>query len=358
MRFRQLKPRTTRAPRLAFQGLGASRLVATLQAPDLLKADAERLSKGFVYKNLVLYHGVLAARARWRARVVAYRREAELGTEREGAAAGAARGDSAISHRLREARFPELKTLDTFDFTATDGSVGAAQIAELARGEWIARAANIILAGPIGTGKTHLAIALGVEAARQRHRVLFTRAADVVRSLLEARDARELGRLQKRLQQVDLLILDELGFVPFERAGGELLFSLLTERYERRSVIVTTNLAFGEWIKVFGGDEKLTTALLDRLADHATVIATKGKSFRMRQKTTGEEKEPGRGQSLLAQDNSEGVRDQLARWVRIRAAKWVSFRAASALVALENPNAGIEGSNPEIDRRDRRPDGA
>ena len=203
------------------------------------------------------------------------------------------RTDSAVRHRLREARFPELKTLDTFDFTTTDGAVSAAQIAELARGEWIGRADNVIFAGPIGTGKTHLAIALGVEAARQKKRVLFARAADVVRSLLEARDARELGRLQRRLQTVDLLVLDELGFVPFDRAGGELLFNLLTERYERRSVIVTTNLAFAEWVKVFGGDEKLTTALLDRLAHHATVIATKGKSYRMRKRGMTDVKDEG-----------------------------------------------------------------
>jgi DNA replication protein DnaC len=105
-----------------------------------------------------------------------------------------------------------------------------------------------------------------------------------VRVLLEARDQRELTRFHRRLRSVDLLIIDELGFVPFDRAGGELLFNLLSERYERRSVLVTTNLAFAEWIKVFGGDEKLTTALLDRLAHHATVITTKGKSYRMRKR--------------------------------------------------------------------------
>jgi len=200
------------------------------------------------------------------------------------------RQESAVRARMRDARFPEIKTLDTFDFAATDGAVSATQLADLARGEWIDRAHNVIFAGPIGTGKTHLAIALGVEAARLRRRVLFTRAADVVRSLLEARDARELGRLQRRLYSVDLLVLDELGFVPFDRAGGELLFNLLAERYERRSVLVTTNLAFGEWVKVFGGDEKLTTALLDRLAHHATVIAMKGKSYRMRKRGASEER--------------------------------------------------------------------
>jgi DNA replication protein DnaC len=195
----------------------------------------------------------------------------------------ASRTESAVRQRLRDARFPETKTLDQFDFSASEG-IDAAQVAQLARGDWIARAENVILAGPIGTGKTHLAIALGIEIARQRRRVGFYRAADLVRVLIEARDARELGRLQRRIDRVDLLILDEVGFVPFDRAGGELLFNAIAARYERRSVLVTTNLAFGEWPKVFGGDEKLTTALLDRLAHHASVITTRGRSFRMRRR--------------------------------------------------------------------------
>jgi DNA replication protein DnaC len=199
------------------------------------------------------------------------------------AAEQASRHESVIRHRLREARFPEVKTLETFDFAAADG-VNATQIHTLARGEWITAPENLILAGPIGTGKTHLALALGLEATKQKRRVLFVRAADLVRQLLEARDARELGRLQRRLFTLDLLIVDELGFVPFDRVGGELLFNLISDRYERRATAVTTNLAFAEWVTVFAGDEKLTTALLDRLAHHATVITTKGKSYRMRRR--------------------------------------------------------------------------
>jgi hypothetical protein len=112
--------------------------------------------------------------------------------------------------------------------------------------------------------------------------------ADLVRQLLEARDTRELTRLQQQLLRVDVLIVDELGFVPFDRTGGELLFNLLTDRYERRATVVTINLAFAEWVTVFAGDEKLTTALLDRLAHHATVLTTRGKSYRMRKRRAAE----------------------------------------------------------------------
>ena len=147
------------------------------------------------------------------------------------------RRDSAADRRIREAKFPDIKTLNQIDWSAMKG-VSKPKAHELASGDFIDRGEDIVIAGPIGTGKTMLATALGVEAARRRKRVAFIRAADLVRELIEARDERTLGRLQQRYRRVDLLICDELGFVPFDKAGGELLFNLLADRYERRSTII------------------------------------------------------------------------------------------------------------------------
>jgi len=199
-----------------------------------------------------------------------YLLEAELRSRQERTAA----------HRLKEAHFPDVKTLDQLDWGALQG-ISRPKLLELASCEYLDKAEDVILAGPIGTGKTHIPIGLGVEAARRRFRVTFTRAADLVRTLLEARDDRLLGKLHRRIERADLLIIDELGFVPFDRAGGELLFNLISERYERRSTLITTNLAFSEWVQVFG-DAKLTTALLDRLGHHSHILTTRGQSFRSR----------------------------------------------------------------------------
>ena len=195
----------------------------------------------------------------------------------------ASRDASSVRLRVREARFPDMLTIDTFDFALASG-IDKAQVLALARGKFVDEKQNVIFVGPVGTGKTHLATALGIEVARQRRRVTWYRAADLVRTLIEAKASREVGLLERRIARSKLLVLDELGFVPFDREGGELLFNLLSARHRHASTVITSNLPFSEWPKVFGGDEKLTAAVLDRLAENAVVIATKGTSYRARRR--------------------------------------------------------------------------
>jgi DNA replication protein DnaC len=195
----------------------------------------------------------------------------------------ASRDASSVRLRLSEAKFPDLLTIDAFDFAAAP-TIDRLHVLALARGNFIADKQNLILVGPVGTGKTHLATAIGIEAAKRRLRVTWFRAADLVRLLIEAKGHRELGRIEARLRRCQLLVLDELGFVPFDREGGELLFNLISARHRVASTVITANLAFSEWPRVFGGDEKLTAALLDRLAENAIIIATQGSSFRARRR--------------------------------------------------------------------------
>ena len=183
-----------------------------------------------------------------------------------------------VQRRIRAARFPAVKTLDTFDFTAIP-SVNKALVTELARCEYIQRRENVIAVGNSGTGKTH--VALGLAACQKGMAVGFTTAAALVHELMEARDERRLLNLQRRLSRLSLLIIDELGFVPLSPTGAELLFEVFSQRYERGSILVTTNLPFDEWTEVFGS-ERLTGALLDRLTHHVHILEMNGESYRLK----------------------------------------------------------------------------
>jgi DNA replication protein DnaC len=181
--------------------------------------------------------------------------------------------ERAAKRCLKEAHFPDMKTLEQLDWDALRG-ISKPKIMELASCEYIIEPQHVVFAGPVGTGKTLAAVGLVVEATRRWFRVAFFRAANLVRTLTEARDERTLTLLHRRLRRVALLILDELEFVPVERAGGELHFDLISEWHKIRSTMITTDLSFAEWVQVYG-DEKLTTALLDRLGHHAHVLTTR-----------------------------------------------------------------------------------
>jgi DNA replication protein DnaC len=186
-----------------------------------------------------------------------------------------------VERRIREARFPTVKSLDSFDFAAIP-SLNKTLVLELARGEYIARRENAIAVGNSGTGKTHIALGLGLAACQKGLSVGFTTAAAMVHELIEARDEKRLLRLQRQLAAYKLLIIDELGYVPLSTTGAELLFEVFSQRYERGSIIVTSNLPFDEWTGVFGS-ERLTGALLDRLTHHVHILEMNGDSYRLKQ---------------------------------------------------------------------------
>ncbi len=189
-----------------------------------------------------------------------------------------------IERRVKAARFPATKSLDSFDFKAIP-SLNKVLVLELARCEFVGRRENVIALGPSGTGKTHIALGLGLAACQKGLRVRFTTAAALVHELIEAVDERRLQRLQKLLASQDLLIIDELGFVPLSKSGAELLFEVISQRYERGSIVITSNLPFDEWTEVFGS-ERLTGAILDRLTHHVHILEMNGESFRLRQSRT------------------------------------------------------------------------
>ncbi len=185
-----------------------------------------------------------------------------------------------VQRRIKAARFPAVKSLDSFDFTAIP-SVNRQLVTRLARCEYIDRGENVIAIGNSGTGKTHIALGLGLAACQKGLSVGFTTAAALVNELMEARDETRLLNLQKRLARFKLLIIDELGFVPLSRTGSELLFEVFSQRYELGSILVTTNLPFDEWTEVFGS-ERLTGALLDRLTHHVHILEMNGESYRLK----------------------------------------------------------------------------
>jgi DNA replication protein DnaC len=195
----------------------------------------------------------------------------------------AAKADRSVQARLSMARFPVLRTLEAFDFAFQPG-LSAARLKELAELDFLGRAENVVFVGRPGTGKTHLVTALAVRACQARKRVLFLPAATLLDQLVAAEASHTLGRHVETLGRLDLLVVDELGYLPMDPRGATLFFQLVSHLYTRTSVGLTTNVAFDAWGRVFGGDEVLAAAILDRLLHHSHVFHITGPSYRMKDK--------------------------------------------------------------------------
>ena len=192
------------------------------------------------------------------------------------------REQNRIQKRVKAARFPVFKELADFDFSALP-SLNKAQVLDLSRGEYIQKREPVVFIGNPGLGKTHLAISLALSACRQGRKVRFWTAAGLVNELLQAQDEHRLHRFIAAALKLDLIVIDELGFIPFSASGAHALFTFCSEVYERLALILTTNLKFADWVQVLG-DERLTAALLDRITHHAHILELIGESFRFRER--------------------------------------------------------------------------
>lgn len=191
------------------------------------------------------------------------------------------REENQRQQRLKKATFPTAKTLDTFEFHLMP-SLNKTKVLALSKGEFVEKHENVLLIGNSGTGKTHVATALGMELVQVGYRVRFTTAHALVEELLVAKEEHRLLQFEKQWMKYDAVICDELGYVPFTKMGAELLFQFFSARHERGSMMVTSNLDFGDWVQLFG-DEKMTAALLDRMTHHAHILLMNGESYRFRQ---------------------------------------------------------------------------
>jgi DNA replication protein DnaC len=192
------------------------------------------------------------------------------------------RWDNAIERRIRLARFPVVKTLEQFQWNWPE-KINQMQVKHLFRLNFIVNKANAILLGGVGLGKTHLATALGYEACLRGYSVLFTTAVDVINSLSADQTAGQLKNGLKKYLKPSLLILDELGYLPIDKRGADLLFQVISKRYENGAVLLTSNRAYKDWPKIFNNDATLTSAILDRLLHHADTVVIEGKSYRMKE---------------------------------------------------------------------------
>lgn len=192
------------------------------------------------------------------------------------------RRDRSIQRRIRMAKFPVIKTLDQFNWSWPK-KINQAQVKNLFRLKFIEEKSNVIFIGSVGVGKTHIASALGYQACLKNHTVLFTSAIDAINNLIAAQHAGLLKQEFKKYLKPCVLLIDELGYLPIDKTGADLLFQIVSQRYERGSIIITTNRVFKDWPQIFNNDSTLTSALLDRLLHHTEAVVIEGKSYRMRE---------------------------------------------------------------------------